>query len=57
MSVGLPLGPIRVSGHTVVPDLGLSLPYKVHAYNLIMRYTMLIQTINIIADKDIQDLA
>ena len=47
MSAGLPPGPIRVLGHTVAPDLGFNLPHKVHAYNLVMWHTMVIEAIKL----------
>ena len=56
MSAGLTLRPIRVLGHTVGPDLAFNLTHKVHVYNLVMWYTMVIQDKNIIADEDVRDL-
>ena len=41
----LALGTIRVSGHTVGHDLGFILSHKVHAYNLVMWYAMVIQSV------------
>ena len=42
LSAALPLGPIKVLGHTIEPDLGFNSPHKVHAYNLLTWYTMVI---------------
>ena len=56
MSAGLTPRPIRVLGHTVGPDLAFNLTHKVHVYNLVMWYTMVIQAKNIIADEDVRDL-
>ena len=45
LSAGLLLGPSWVFGHTVGPDLDFNSPHKVHAYNLVMWHTMIIQAI------------
>ena len=45
MSAELPLEPVTVLGHTVGLDLAFNLPHKVHAYNLIIWFTMVIQAI------------
>ena len=37
--------PIRVLGNTEGPDLGFNLTHKLHAYNLVMWYAMVIQAV------------
>ena len=55
-STGLPLGPIKVLGHTEGLDFGFNSVQKVHAYNLVVYCTIVTEAVkHYTADKNIWD--